>query len=357
MKNEKNTTLLIQKYLESKCTPDELKSIIHLLEKEEYEDQLHVLLFDYWKNTPSFQHQIEKEELDQMLNSIHHQISLTEREEKPLIKRVLYYAIRTAAILFIPLLLASLWVFFRDDTYNQGDSYITLETPMGSKLRTTLPDGTEVWQNSGTTLQYPVRFTKHHREVRLSGEAYFHVSSDKKNPFFVKTDDGTIKVTGTRFNVSAFPDDHFSSVVLEEGQVFYLPANQEKPVILYPNERIIYLKDQHKLIRGKTDVEKYTSWKEGKLIFRNDPLSDIIRRLKRWYNADIVLSDPSEKLGGLTFTMTIENETLPQVIDYITQAANLNLKRKDLDKNTEGSFVKTKYIIYKKNKKEDAYVK
>jgi len=358
MKNEKNTVFLIQKYLESKCTPDELKSIIHLLEKEEYEDQLHDLLFDYWKNTPSFQHQIEKKELDQMLNSIHHHISQTERDEKPLIRRVLYYAIRTAAILFIPLLLANLWMFFRDDTYNRETSYITLETPLGSKLRTTLPDGTEVWQNSGTTLKYPVRFTKHHREVRLSGEAYFHVSPDKKSPFFVTTDDGTIKVTGTRFNVSAFPDDRFSSVVLEEGSVTYIPENPKSfPIKLDPAEQIIFTKESGKLIKQKTDVEKYTSWTEGKLIFRNDPLSEVIVRLRRWYNADIVLSDPSEKLGGLTFTMTIENETLPQVIDYITQAANLNLKREDLDKNTEGTFVKTKYIIYKKNKIEEAYVK
>jgi len=349
MTNSKNITLLIRKYLEDKCSPDELASIIRFFQANEQDDQIQAFLYEYWENTPSFQHKIAKEELAQMLDSIHYQINLDETKEVTLIKKLSYYAVRVAAVLFVPLLIASIWMFSPNNTYNQ-DSYITLQTPMGSKLKTTLPDGTEVWQNAGTTLKYPGKFTKNNREVILTGEAYFHVSSDKRHPFYVKTTDGTIKVTGTRFNISAFPDDNFSSVVLEEGHVSYTPVNGTKgPIKLKPDEQIIYKKEFGSLTKQKTDVEKYTSWTEGKLIFRNDPLSDVVTRLKRWYNADITLADPEGKLSKHPFTMTVQNETLPQVLEYISEAANLHLEKQDIGKNEKGTLIKTKYVISKAN--------
>jgi len=212
-----------------------------------------------------------------------------------------------------------------------------------------LPDGTEVWQNAGTTLKYPAQFTRKNREVELIGEAYFHVSTDKKNPFFVKTSGGTVKVTGTRFNVTTFAEDDFTAVVLEEGEVSYLPLNGNKEVLLNPSQRLIYRKNSNSLARQEADVEKYISWTEGRLIFRNDPLSEVVFRLQRWYNADIVLNDPSGKLGQHPFTMTIQNETLPQVLNYIAQAANLELKKKEDSLIRDKTLVKPYYIISKKN--------
>ncbi|MEN6456447.1 MAG: FecR domain-containing protein [Prolixibacteraceae bacterium] len=348
---KKDAAILLLKYLENKCSPDDLGTIIHLIGTKEDDRELQTLLYEYWKNTPSFQHRIAEEELNQILDSVHHRINLHENKQKAVIKRIIYYAIRIAAVLFVPLLIVSVWMFLNDGIYHRDDQYITLETQPGSKLKTVLPDGTEVWQNAGTTLQYPAKFTKQNREVILTGEAYFHVSSDLRNPFYVKTTDGTIKVTGTKFNVSAFPDDSFSSVVLEEGKVSYIPANKKKaPVTLRQEEQVTYLKGTGSLIKEKTDVEKYTSWKEGKLIFRNDPLSKVIIRLQRWYNAEITLSDPGHLLGGLTFTMTVKNETLPQVLEYLSQASNLSFKQQKTDRNTNMGPEKTKYLLFENTK-------
>ena len=348
---KKDAAILLLKYLENKCSPDDLGTIIRLIGTKEDNGELQTLLYEYWKNTPSFKHRIAEDELNQILDSVHHRINLHENKQKAVIKRITHYAVRVAAVLFVPLLIVSVWVFLNDGVYHQDDQYITLETQPGSKLKTALPDGTEVWLNAGTRVQYPAKFTKRDRGVILTGEAYFHVSSDLKNPFYVKTSNETIKVTGTKFNVSAFPDDNFSSVVLEEGKVSYIPANKkEEPITLQPEEQVVYLKGSGSLIKEKTDIEKYTSWTEGKLIFRSDPLSEVIIRLQRWYNAEIILSDPGHLLGGLTFTMTVKNETLPQVLEYLSQASNLSFEQQKTGRNTNMGPEKTKYLLFENNK-------
>ena len=349
MTRESKIADLIRRYLENKCEGKDVEELMQLFQQEGNRQHIESLLFEYWQRTPSFQHKIAKSELDEMLNSIHHQINLQEPSRKGVVRKLMNYAAKVAAILFIPLLIGTVWYVSQNWVYDLSDSMITLQTPMGSKLKTTLPDGTEVWQNAGTTIQYPAHFTRTNRQVYLTGEAYFHVSSDKKHPFYVKTTDGTIKVTGTRFNVSAFPDDNFSSVVLEEGKVSYTPANKEdKQQIIKPNEQVLYMKESGDLIKQKTDVYKYTSWINGKLIFRNDPLAEVVKRLERWYNADIVLNDPDGTLSKHPFTMTIYDETLEQVLDYITEAANLKLEKQGSGLTANSTFVKSKYIISRK---------
>ena len=348
MAKAKKTSLIVKPYLENKCNERDLETISNLFQDHEHDKQIRTILYEYWTNTPSFQDKIEKDELDQMLHLIHETIAISQAGQKSIFKIASFYAVRIAAILFIPLLIASIWFFSQNGTYHKNNTYITLETPMGSKLKTTLPDGTKVWQNAGTTLQYPGKFTKHNREVVLTGEAYFHVTSDKKNPFYVKTDDGTIQVTGTRFNVCSFPDDNFSSVVLEEGQVSYIPKNKKlKTFELQAEDQLIYRNDSKEITRQKTDIQKHIAWTTGKLIFRNDPLVDVVRRLNRWYNADISLNDPENQLGQHPFTMTIQNETLPQVIEFITQAANLKVERNNTKQTTGETLQKPKYIISK----------
>ena len=351
MGNENKIIGLIRKYLENRCDGEDLDELILLLHDEDFQPQIESLLYGYWQKTPSFRNKLEKSELDEMLNSIHHQINLSGsgQRQKGLVRKLSGYLARAAAVLFLPLLLGTIWVMWQNAPYRDADLMVTLETPLGSKLKTTLPDGTEVWQNAGTTLKYPAQFTRKNREVELIGEAYFHVSTDKKNPFFVKTSGGTVKVTGTRFNVTTFAEDDFTAVVLEEGEVSYLPLNGNKEVLLNPSQRLVYRKNSNSLARQEADVEKYISWTEGRLIFRNDPLSEVVFRLQRWYNADIILNDPSGKLGQHPFTMTIQNETLPQVLNYIAQAANLELKKKDYGLIKDKTLVKPYYIISKKN--------
>jgi ferric-dicitrate binding protein FerR (iron transport regulator) len=127
---------------------------------------------------------------------------------------------RAAAILFIPLVLAGIWLFnTRQPFRSSGDQvvYNTVEVPLGMRSSMVLPDGTSVLLNAGSTLKYPVSFQQEDRRVELTGEAYFDVTKDKEGPFIVSTSDIAVHVLGTSFNCSAYPDDeqisrHWSKV-------------------------------------------------------------------------------------------------------------------------------------------------
>lgn len=344
MDKSENIGILIEKYLSDQCTPEEIDQVAAILQSEEYRGKIQALLFDYWNNTPSFQHKIAENELGHMLDSIHHQINLEEKPARSVVKRLSFYASRVAAVLFIPLLIFSVWQLATTFGSNE-QAYMTLETPIGSRIKTTLPDGTEVWQNAGTILKYPSDFSEHKREVYLLGEAYFHVKSDEKHPFLVKSPEGVIKVTGTRFNVSNYKTDHTYSVVLEEGKVSFTPRGRSKEISMKPLQQIMLNKENGVLQKRNTDTERFTSWKDGKLIFRDDSLDDIVARLNRWFGADISIGD--EDIKGYTFNMTVQYETVEQVLAYITQASGLRLKREKIKAN--GALVTTKYEISKKN--------
>jgi ferric-dicitrate binding protein FerR (iron transport regulator) len=344
MDQSENIGLLIEKYLNDQCSAKELANVTAFFQSEEYRAKLQPLLFDYWRNTPSFRNEITEDELGQMLDSIHHRINREKPAKKTLVKRLYFYAYKVAAILFIPLLLFSVWQFVSDSAF-RGENYLTLETPMGSKMKTTLPDGTEVWQNAGTILKYPAKFSKRNREVFLLGEAYFNVKSDKKHPFHVKTDEGTVTVTGTRFNISNYAADDAYSVVLEEGKVSFTPKGASGSISMKPLQQILLNKKSGLLQQRNIETEKFTSWKDGKLIFRNDPLDEIVTRLNRWFGADIKIVDPKNELKDYTFTMTVQQETVEQVLEYITQASGLKLKREEI--NSNGLIIKTKYEISK----------
>lgn len=342
MNRSENIGLLIEKYLNDQCSAKELEEVAAIFQSEAYREKLQPLLSDYWNNTPSFRNEIAEEELGQMLDSIHHSINLAQPAKKSTVKKLYLYAYKAAAVLFIPLLLFSVWQLVAD-SFLKNESFVTLETPMGSKTKTTLPDGTEVWQNAGTTLKYPANFSEDDRKVFLVGEAYFHVHSDQKHPFHVQTPEGTVTVTGTRFNVSNYSADNTYSVVLEEGKVSFNPKGSSREIEMKPLEQILLNKQSGVLQKKNINTEKFTSWKDGKLIFRDDSLDEIVTRLNRWYDADVKIVDPEVK--AYTFTMTVQHETIEQVLDYITQASGLRLKREDVTSN--GSVVKTKYEISK----------
>jgi ferric-dicitrate binding protein FerR (iron transport regulator) len=346
MDKSENIGLLIEKYLNDQCSVTELETVAEIFKSDEYRKKLQPLLSDYWNNTPSFRNEIAENELGQMLDSIHHQINIERATKRPFVRQLYLYAYKAAAILFIPLLIFSVWQVVSNSSI-LGERYLTLETPMGSKMKTTLPDGTEVWQNAGTTLKYPTDFSERNREVILVGEAYFHVTSDEAHPFHVKTAEGTVTVTGTRFNVSNYDTDDNYSVVLEEGKVSFTPKGASNDIRLKPSEQIVLHKKSGQLEKRNIDAGKFTSWKDGKLIFRNDPLEEIVTRLNRWYNADIKIADPDKKLKDYTFTMTVQQETVEQVLQYITQASGLKLKQEEIKSN--GSVIKTKYEISKQD--------
>ena len=353
MNNTNDIEPLIEDFLRNSCTRQEYEKVLEILKNPAYNNVLKFLLSKKWnelENNPIELSEEDKKDIRQSLSNIHHEIKLTEEhwEFRSSFRKISRILVNIAATLLLPVLFFSIWYFFNTREYYQStDSFITLNTPPGSKLRSQLPDGTVVWLNSASTIKYPQNYTKRNRQVILTGEAYFEVSSDKLHPFFVKTKDLLIEVTGTKFNVNEYDDENISTVVLEKGivSVKILNPSSTQQYQLVPGDKLESTRNKGLLTDHGIDVQKYVSWINGKLIFRDDPLGEVLKKLSRWYNVEIVVNDPKGMFLDLPFNMTIQNESLPQILEYLKQAVPISIKEEKLVLKGDGSFNKQKYII------------
>jgi ferric-dicitrate binding protein FerR (iron transport regulator) len=156
-----------------------------------------------------------------------------------------------------------------------------LIVPPGRRSSILLADGTKVWLNSGTQLEFPAEFIGNTRDINVKGEIYIEVAKSKERPFIVHANGFNVKVYGTKFNVSAYSDDVEESVVLVEGSV-KVETNNHKSISLTPNE--MFLLNADKLTKKNVDASEFISWTRGVLTFNQTPISDILKKIGRYYN-------------------------------------------------------------------------
>lgn len=178
---------------------------------------------------------------------------------------------------------------------------IKIEVARGGEYKIRLDDGTVVWLNSGSSLIYPVKFTGDRRTVCLSGEGYFEVARNERKPFIVSVADIEIKVLGTAFNVSAFPDEDVVTTTLVSGAVEV--ATSHRSVQLQPGKQAVVQEGVDDIVVSAVDVELYASWRAGVFKFDKMTLTDICTRLSRWYDVDFVFEGESgqERFTGGTW--------------------------------------------------------
>ncbi len=207
----------------------------------------------------------------------------------------------------------------------------TLIIPYGSRSVITLADGSKVWLNAGSRLIYPSEFVDKKREVFLVGEAFFEVAKNADQPFLVKTADVEIKVLGTRFNVSAYPEDYSVQTALAEGSVELTRVNAgllEKKIKLSPGELAYFNKKSKETLIYNVDVEYYTLWTEGLFRFSNTDLSRIIRKLERYYNIRFQFDDPLKGTIQITGKLDVTKDK-DEVFEYLSNLTGLNFKKLD----------------------------
>mgnify|MGYP003655711952 FL=1 len=171
--------------------------------------------------------------------------------------------------------------------------YNTLSVPFGKTFELRLSDGTKAHLNAGSSLKYPVKFLKDQkRNVFIIGEAFLEVAKDSLRPFIVNTDKMSVRVLGTKFNISAYPEDDTSDVVLVEGAVSLHEAQEnydpQNAVILEPGFKGSFNKKNSLITTDSVITSLYTSWMNGELIFRNMSFGNIVKKLERHYNVSIV---------------------------------------------------------------------
>ena len=172
----------------------------------------------------------------------------------------------------------------------QGEEiqYNTLTTPLGGQYRITLPDGTSVWLNAGSSLRYPTAFTGKDRKVELKGEGYFDVAKNATQPFYVMLNNGVeVRVLGTQFNVNAYSDEKNIATTLVEGAV--LIKNNEIANVLQPGQQSLAGQNDNSLKLVKNaDIAAVTAWKEGVFKFNDADIETVMKQLSRWYDIEIV---------------------------------------------------------------------
>ena len=205
---------------------------------------------------------------------------------------------------------------YNNKTPSEELAYNTLTVPYGKRFDIILSDGSHVVLNSGTYLKYPVKYIKDkNREVFLTGEAFFEVTKNKNQPFIVNTNGLNIKVLGTRFNVSAYPEDSSTNTVLVEGSVglHHKDFNDiEKSTLLTPGHLASLNKTDKKILVKNTETAIYTAWINGTVIFRHLPFKNITKKLERYYNVNI--TNNNSELDEELFTASFDNQTLDQVL-------------------------------------------
>ncbi len=164
--------------------------------------------------------------------------------------------------------------------------------PKGGEYQVVLADGTKVWLNSASRLIYPQSFMGKERRVVLSGEAFFDVVHDAERPFIVETSRMNVKVLGTRFNVNDYDDNEEVSTTLVNGSVEIVSGGQQA-FRLVPGEQA-YGKE-NELEKREVNVRLYTSWIDGKFLFNNTELEEIVKQISRWYDVEIFFSNESVK--------------------------------------------------------------
>lgn len=173
----------------------------------------------------------------------------------------------------------------KDALSSKKEKINNLTTPRGGEFMIMLEDSTKVWLNAESQLIYPESFSENERRVKIKGEAYFQVAKDKKRPFYVESSGITIRVYGTEFNINAYSEEKEIYTTLVSGSISLQRANESKSeLILTPGHQAIYNKD-NKITSVKTvNTEAITSWHNGRFVFEEQTLEQIMKTLARWYN-------------------------------------------------------------------------
>jgi len=270
------------------------------------------------------------------------------RQEKAIRRRIMIRRFqRVAAILFLPVLLSLIGLLSQKD--EMPLQYVEFHSNPGMVASFELPDGSKVWLNGGSCLRYPNVFRGENREVEMSGQGYFEIVYNARQPFSVKTSESfSVEVLGTSFNLSAYDDENFIEATLVKGSVRLKLLQNGKILqhVMMPNEKAVYTKNkesesikavmvlpQNQPISSSSDIKpelvkvatvdpKYDiAWKDHQILFKNHPMEEVIRTLGRYYNIQFVVKN--DKVMDSEITGRFSNEQLPQVMEYLKIASGI----------------------------------
>jgi len=199
----------------------------------------------------------------------------------------------------------------------------------GTKSIIQLPDGSKIWLNADSKLRYPEVFKGHTREIYLNGEAFFDVAKNPDHPFIIHLANGTVQVLGTSFNVRAYDNEPVVETSVATGRIAFIPKyktsrKRQDTVFLAPDHKASYTFASEELTTSVTSGKEDKAWTEGKLIFRAMTMEQIATELERNFGKKVIFLDEGPK--AFVFTGSFENNSLDEIMYYLTRTKNFNYK-------------------------------
>lgn len=313
--NYKPSLELLAQYLSKKCTQEDMQRVESWLSEDAqnavYLDQLR----SEWKYLEKRPIQLNTERRSKVWNQI-----LERLGPKPKVfvfspKRLWYSAV---AVAVIAVLVGGISTFLlqRTSIRQHLQSQLTIvKTNPGQKSEVLLPDGSTVWLNAGSKISYSNTFNQSERNITLEGEAFFDVQKNENIPFVVQTLNLDVVVKGTAFDVSAYPEDPHTEVSLLRGKVDVVTKKGGLVRKLIPNDLIRY--DNKKgtyAFRQNNNAIQYSSWKNEELIFENESLDLVVKKLERWYGVEM---DWEVSKSAKRYTFIVKTESLREMLQLI----------------------------------------
>ncbi len=315
----------IAAFLSGNISSSEIKALQDWQNLSDENSQIFNAAVKAWKGSSS---KLSKEEIEQDKLAINRSLIFQRAIKEERVKKR-FRLLRMAAIFIGPALLAIGWYLGSTHLQTQPITWNTITAPRKHIAIFTLADGTEIWLNAGTTLSYPSVNLIDKREVKLNGEGYFKVTKDINKPFYVTTQNTTVRVLGTSFNIKAYAEEQQITTTLEEGSIDLTAPNGAKtPYLLHPGEQAIYKLNSGETTINKVDATRFSAWRNEKFLFKDADLKTILTELERLYDIKIHIVNP--KLENLRFRgMFSYDQDLLDAFETLKRSVKLNYTIKD----------------------------
>jgi ferric-dicitrate binding protein FerR (iron transport regulator) len=331
----------IIRYFKGEYSEDDASYVEEIFQDNNRVKELKTLLSDQFDKLLS-ENGTSRKNLDHTLYKIHYDINTRLSKRKSWsFENTIKWTFRIAAAVMLPIVILIGLQMFREARLKK-EAWVEIKTPFWTRAQFSLPDGTTGWLNSNSSIRYDMNFNVD-RQVTITGEAFFDVFKDKRRPFIVNTNDVSLKVLGTRFNITSYEDDKNVEVVLEEGELVFNGKEKQKSFTMKPNDLLIYNKTLMNFSTEVVQPQKYLSWTAGKLVFRNDPLDVIASRLSRWYNIDVEIKGSVTE--DLRLRATFVDEDVEEVLDLLKRSLPVDYKIVNGFLTADGLYTKKKVII------------
>lgn len=340
---------LLHKYLTEECDPEEMQRVEAWFREDERNRRFFETLVKIWEIQPADEIEVDSKQAwenfqkkmpgaavdstpaEPPIFNIGNERLKSGLQRRKRYVRTVAMALSAAAVLVIAFLFYQYMpgVISTDEDVTEGNKVRQIVTERGQRTNIRLLDGTSVQLNSNSKIEIPPTYNDSVRIVQLEGEGFFEVASDSAKPFIVQSGETYTRVLGTKFGVRTYSGEGKVQVVVAEGKVamgvghgvfdseeMFIAANQKGSISKYEASKTNHVKD----------LDRYLGWKDGKLVFNDTPLGEVVPELERWYDVEIRLEDSSIK--DLRFNASFQNESLTEVMNVLALSLDLNYNRK-----------------------------